>query len=215
MIALYILLGVLAAILLVLFSSVSLRVSYTDDLSIYLRFWFLRFKLYPEKPSKKPDAETKNAQTDKKPSKLKQLIDKNGLKDTLSTVFNTVKIILNSLSKISKHIRIRRLKLIVTAASENPALTGIEYGALCAVVFPFVKLLQNSTKLNEKGAEVSVKSDFIITEPKFQLHTVIKLRVIYILSFGISALVGLVKQNIVKINEEPKIIAESDGEKEK
>ena len=75
--------------------------------------------------------------------------------------------------------------------------------------------MQNSTKLNEKGAEVSVKSDFIITEPKFQLYTVIKLRVIYILSFGISALVGLVKQNIVKINEEPKIIAESDGEKEK
>lgn len=215
MIPVYILSGLLGLILLLLFSNVTLKISFYDDFKVSVGFWFLNFKVYPEKPKKQKPKEVKKVTKEKPKSKLKQLIEKNGLKDTLSTIFNTVKIILNALNKIASHIRIRRLKLYVTAASGDPALTGVEYGALCAVVFPFIKFLQDFVKLNERGADVSVKSDFLADKPKFELRTVIKLRVIYILKFGISALIQLVKENIVKLNEEPKTNAVQNGGQEK
>ena len=215
MIALYIVLGLFFLIALFLFSSIRFVVSYKEDFSVLLGFWFLRFKLYPEKQVKKQKESKSDSEPTRKTSKLKQMIRENGLKNTLSKLFDTVKVVFNSLSKISKHIRIRRLKLIVTAATEDPALTGVEYGAFCSVVFPFVKFLQDFANLNEKGANVSVRSDFLATKPTLELYSVIKIRVIYILSFGISAFIELVKQNIVKMNEEPKIKAETNGGQEK
>ena len=153
MIALLIVLGILAGIALLLLSSVSFKICLDGDVQLIIRYLFIKKKV-PYKPEKVKKAEMEDQKgTDRKPKKsepyLKKSIREKGIAATVSELSDVLFAILKKLGNIIRHIRVRRFRLNITAAADDPAVTAIEYGSICAVVFPAVSVLKNSMKFNE------------------------------------------------------------------
>ena len=115
MIALYIILGFIAVVLVLLLSSVTVKGSVNDSVYVKVGFLFYQKTVVP-----KPEKQTENESSDqeiKKPNKIRELIDKKGLVATICELAGIVKDILISSCKTVKHIRVKRFLCVVTAAS--------------------------------------------------------------------------------------------------
>lgn len=193
MLALYIILGVVLFITLILISSISVCISIIDDLRITVRFWFLRFNIFPFE--KKKPKENKPTDSEKQ-NYLKKLISENGFLGAVSELISIAKVILKKMGKTSKHIRVRKFFLWIVAASEDPSDTGVLYGSLCGIIFPALRAFQSLLKWNDRKTKVSVTSDFLREKPDFALECKLKLRVYYIVVLGLGVLFELVKRKI-------------------
>ena len=197
MIALYILGGLALLIFLTMFSSVSVSCRVDDDVNAKIRYLFLTFKIPKHsKKRKKKSSDTPKKQA--KPSYIKQLIEQNGLLGAVKELLFIVKTILSRGFKMAHHIRVKRFKTVVTAASDDPARTAVEYGALCSVVFPALSGFQSLMKWNDRKTEVVVNSDFCTDKPTLFIDFKIKLRLFFIVKAGLSVIIALVKRKISK-----------------
>lgn len=206
MILLYILLGILALLALILFSSASAEAKIADDFTATVKFWFLKLTFPAKKPKRikdkpKTDADSKEEKAEeKKPGFIKIMIDEKGVTSAIGELFAVLKSILTEFGRLTKHIRIKRFKFFVNVATDDSALTAVEYGAVCAVVFPAVRFIEDNTKLNRKKTNVFVNSDFVSGKSKIELDAKVKIRVIFLFMFAIKALIQLVK---LKLNNQP------------
>ena len=195
MIALYILGALALLIFLLLFSSVSVSCRIDDDVKVKIRYLFIKFNLPKHRKSKKSQAKnTPKKQT--KSNYIKQLIEQNGLLGAIKELLFIVKTILSRGFKMAHHIRVKRFNMLVTAASDDPAKTAVEYGALCSIVFPALSGFQSMMKWNDRKTEVVVNSDFCTDKPTLFIDFKIKLRLYFIVIAGLSVILALVKRKI-------------------
>lgn len=197
MVALYIVLGVVLLVLLLLFCNISAQIFIDDDITIKIGYLLYRKKLPLNKPKKEKSKSDANAK--KEPSAIKKMVKEQGLRNTIVQLIDVVKVLLQKLGGLAKHIRVKRFDLSVTVADKDPATTGIEYGALCAVVYPFIGILKNTLIFNEKKANVLLNADFENGKPKFKFYAKLKVRFLFVLIAAIGALMVLVKSNLIKI----------------
>lgn len=205
MLALYIVLGFLFLIALILFSSISVNISINPEISLDLRFWFLKFKIPLDKKNKPEKEEKSQSSEEPKPHKknyFKDSIKNKGIAATVTELFDILKVLFSEFDRLLKHLRIKKFKLLINVASHDPAVTAVEYGAVCAVVFPAVKLVEDKTKLSRKGTRVTVNSDFNSEKPELIFDAKLKLRVIRILISGLSLLKLLIKLKMADQNKE-------------
>ncbi len=195
MIALYILGAFALLIFLLLFSSVSVSCRVDDDVKVKIRYLFLKFNL--PKHRKKSKAKT-SQKKQAKPSYIKQLIEQNGLLGAIKELLFIVKTILSRGMNLAHHIRVKRFNMVVTAASDDPAKTAVEYGALCSVVFPALSGFQSLMKWNDRKTEVLVNSDFCAEKPTLFIDFKIKLKLFFIVKAGLSVIWALTKRKIAK-----------------
>lgn len=205
MLALYIVLGFLILIALILFSSISVNVSINPEFSLVLRFWFLKFKIPSDKKNKTEKKKDYQKSEEPKPQKknyFKDSIKNKGLTATVTELFDIMKVLFAEFDRLLKHLRIKKFKLLINVASNDPAVTAVEYGAVCAVTFPAVRLIEEKTKLCRKGTRVTVNSDFNSEKPELVLDAKLKLRVIRVLISGFGFLKLLIKLKMADQNKE-------------
>lgn len=196
MIALYIIGGILGLIVLLLFCSVTVIGSVNESVNIKIGYLFYRKTLIPEGQNKK----RKTAENDiKKPNKIREMIDKNGLVATIRELSGIVKIILIKLKKTVKHIRVKKFRCVITVASDDPCKTAIEYGEVSSVAFPLLRGLQELMKWNTCKTKMLVQSDFNGDKPKIEIDFKVKLKLIHILSAVFGVLLTLVKKKVKQI----------------
>lgn len=197
MIALHVLGAFALIILLLLFSSVSVTCRVDDDVKVKIRYLFLTFNL-PKHRKKKIVSENKSQKKQEKPSYIKQLIEQNGLLGAIKELLFIVKTVLSRGFKMAHHIRVKRFNVVVTAASDDPAKTAVEYGALCSVIFPALSGFQSMMKWNDRKTEVVVNSDFCTDKPTLFVDFKIKLRLFFIIKAGLSMIIAIVKRKMAK-----------------
>lgn len=194
MIALYIILGFIAVVLVLLLSSVTVKSSVNDSVYVKVGFLFYQKTVVP-----KPEKQTENESSDqeiKKPNKIRELIDKKGLVATIHELAGIVKDILISSGKTVKHIRVKRFICVVTAASSDPHKTALMYGEASAVVFPLLRGLLELMKWNIRKTKVLVESDFSGDKPRIEIDFKVKLRLFYIVKAAFGVLLSLLKKKI-------------------
>ena len=202
MTAVYIIAGISAFILFLLFSDISVKVCLNKEFSAVVSFWFLSFR-FP-RTKKKKTSKKKRAKNLEKPNALKKMIDENGLLAAVSEIIGTTIKIVEQHQTLTKHIRITDLKINVVVASEDPAKTGVEYGAICSVIFPFATFLDASFKINRRKTNISVTSDFEAEKPKFYLFANLKAKVIYHIGFALKILFILFKKKYSEVSQKTK-----------
>lgn len=195
MIALYIIGAIVLLVFLLLISSVSVFVKYSDELSVKVGFWFFRFNTYPADKSKKRKSK-KIPHKSKNDNLIMKLIAEKGLVAAISEIASIVKILLVKAGKTAKHIRVKKFYFLVTAASADPAKTAVLYGSLCSVVFPALKGFQEIMKFNDRRTKVLVLSDFNNDSPTVEIDLKLKLRVWFILKAAFGVLIQLIKRKI-------------------
>lgn len=189
--------GILGLIILLLFCSVTVKGSVNESLNIEIGYLFYRRTLIPEteKPTKKKSKENDI----KKPNKIREMIDKNGLVATIRELSGIVKVILIKLKKTVKHIYVKKFRCVITVASDDPCKTAIEYGEVSGVAFTILRGLQELMKWNTRKTKMLVQSDFNGNKSKIEIEFKVKLKLYYILSAVLGVLFTLVKTKVAEI----------------
>ena len=196
MIALITIFAVVLVIAFLLLLPICVDVSFDHD--IVLKIKYLGIILFDNKKQKKPKktkAKTKKQNADKSKQKKDNFIlrtyKQKGLLGTISYFSELLSLIFKRLLRLLKHIKFRRFKLNITVATADAANTAIQYGKICAAVYPVVALLEANTDLKTK--EINVSADFDKKKSEFKTSISIKTKVIYLLAITIGAFIQYVK----------------------
>lgn len=188
MIPLIIVLSVLAFIILLLFIPISVHIRYDGDFFVKLKIAGIKaYEVEPKEDTEKPKPDTESdkkakKQTEKAFDKLKKKL---GFAGAVKEIFGFIRSVLERLKESLKHIAIRRLCLDIKVASGDAAATAVEYGAVCAAVYPVLTFIDGI--LNVKMKSINVTADFNSDNSDFGFSVVVRVRIIYliVMAFGV------------------------------
>ncbi len=139
----YILGAVGLVIAALLFSPIVVKVAFEDTLEVVLSFWFVRYRVYPQK--KKTKSPSKKAKAKKQPPS--EPAKKQGVVQKVKQIFNVMGTLVNGSLRLLKNARVRKLNLTLGITGEDAAVAAIHYGQVCSVVYPFLGLIDSHMKL--------------------------------------------------------------------
>lgn len=223
MLVLWILLGVfmLIALLLALPLRIYLQYSAEGELQYRVKYCFLTLadSSKPEQPKKKPVAEKKSKKetTSKKKSgqsgasfllsflgldeistaaKAKQSISKNGLLETIGSVFAAVKKLFSRIFRLVNKGIFRKFDLTVTVGDNDAADAAMHYGALCAAIYPLLTLLDSTMKFRSRN--VDIRCDYSQEHITAAFDGQLYYRPYHILGFAFGLIWQYLKQTLKK-----------------
>ena len=197
--ALYIILFIIAGIVLLLSIPVGINLVLEDELRVYLRVLFLKFKLYPSKKKKFNQRKHEKKKKKKESAKSSVLKERDEIKSkpTLLENISTITEIVRTFFKhFSKHLHVKLTKIHIKVATPDAAETAILYGAVSGAVACLVELIDSITNLGRiKQSSIAVEPDFLSEKSSARLNISL-----YINSFGaiIVILRTLIKYFILK-----------------
>lgn len=169
MIVLYILLGILAFLLILLLIPVQVGVGYQNDLIAWVRYGFIKIRLYPikEKPTakkpsgakkqatKKSEPKKKKASTSDKLSEIAENMKRDSLSETLEEVQQLIQLVKRTTQKLLRALTIDRLYLSLIVATGEADTTAIRYGQACAAISPAATMLHETMRVKKQHVEVT------------------------------------------------------------
>ncbi len=217
MILLYIFGGIAALIILILLTPATVDIKLKDELSVFLKIWFVNIKLTPkkEKPIKLSDFKIARFRKRRLKEQRKYLLSrpkkKSGhitdkeekekpqyaLKENARYGLDILRLaVLKAIKKFGKHLRISLYHLRITVGGEEPDKTAITYGCICQGVSYLTKIFDNHLNMKYPGRtenRIFVGADFTSPKTKIDLHIAFRIKVWHIASVGLSGLFGFLK----------------------
>ncbi len=194
-------LAVIAFLLLLLLCPLCLSVSYEGEWKVKVRYLFVRYPLYPRKPSKKKEKKGKiqkdsleKQKPKEKSSPWRDILKEKGVKGLLSLLKQLANAGSGGAKKLFRHLVIRECSLHVSAGGEDAAQAAIKYGYLCAAVYPAAGAVISNTKC--KHHDIQVLCNFDNQETTFQFHGKCSIQVLFLLAAGWTVLYRFLKSQI-------------------
>ncbi len=187
------LLALLILIALALAVPTRLYVRYAEEITLQVRYLFLKINVpvteeqkarqQSKKKKKKPKPSEKEEKTkkaekgnkqDKKDKKkksnpvvkwLRGLYKKGGVDAIIEAFKKIASLVGNVLKPIFRHIKLRSLKINVVVASDNAADTAVNYGRLCAGVYPALTVILSVVKYDDYTVNICPDFDKTALEP--------------------------------------------------
>ena len=209
----YIILGILAAIIAFLIILLSINavitVHYENDITLSLKWLFLKFNILPskkkeKKPKKKKEKEEPESEVVEEPKKKKDNMFVNfyhnkGVDGVVQLLKDTAKAIGGLFRRIGRAFVFEEIIVSLRVSAGDSAETAIKYGKTCAAAFPAMGVIVNNLRV--KKYDIEVVPDYA------RLHSVIKVRPIKL----INALIIVIFELIVKVVAE--LLMHSDAPK--
>lgn len=197
MIPLIVIICIVAIIAFLLSIKITLKIRYTESLTVYLKIFFVKIKLHPKDKKKKkyphsmskrkakkirdslkkkPKKEKKKTKDKKKEKEESESEENTDLLSIISIVISFVK---NFIKLFARSIRVKASRLKITVASEDAAQTALTYTAITQSVNLFFPLLDNlkTVKKLPKGKELEIKIDFLSDTPTADIDLELYVRV--------------------------------------
>lgn len=194
MIVLYVILGVILIVNILLLFPVTLEVTDGETFGATVKYLFFRFDLKKRKTEdkkKKPKAANKAKKTSKKSASKKK---RPKISDIITEYRDIVFKLAKCAKKLLKRTVIKELNLRITVAEADAAETAVEYGLVCAAVYPALAATEGIFTLKKR--DVAINTDFENHGSQISLFLKVGLRPV----FAISALAGAVAAYIKFIN---------------
>ncbi|MBQ7288377.1 MAG: hypothetical protein IJW78_01495 [Clostridia bacterium] len=124
-------------------------------------------------------------------SYFNELFRQNTLPDAISELFSVLRIVADKADKILCRSTMSRFSLQITAFHADAAAAAIQYGEICAAVYPFLGFL--NSKISFKRQKVEIFCDYTCGKSSFQMD--LKWRLVPLLCIGplIALLFDLIK----------------------
>lgn len=195
--------AVIAVIVILLASWFRVILIYDGSIKIYYRFLFflyrssyakkkrIRLRDYTVKALRKKRNLFKKKQKKKavRPIEKKPAPDRHIIKDLDYLVRIFERIILVIIKKFNRSVRVDIKRLTITVATGDAAQTAIAYGAVSQAVSHLIKLLGQYYKINyTRGAQTGVTADFNEEKWNADIHIIIRIRLLHIVSIVMRAL---------------------------
>ena len=185
---LYIIGGVLLLTALILFLPITAQIKFKDDLSLKIKFLGITVYKLKEKEEKPKEKIDKKEKAEQKPEEKEQgifskLKAKYGFKDAIKEIFEFAGKVIREIKPQLLKIKFRKFKLDLVIVGEDAAMTAIEYGAVCGIVYPVLSFIEQN--LNIKLKQINIEAGFKQSESSFSTSFDIKANVIlfFIIAF--------------------------------
>ena len=195
MIALVVLGVILFLIALLLFLPLTVDLVYDSQFVLLLKYAGVTvFDSEKRVNLKKSKKGKKKADSDTPPEKqgfVKRTYDQKGFLGTVEYFCKLLQLLLKKAWWVVKRFNFSRFKLDFTVATTDAAKTAIEYGKLCAAVYPVLSLLQSIVSF--KPQQVNINADFDKNKYEFKASIRVTTRAFYWLVAALSAAVQFLK----------------------
>lgn len=210
MLALWIILGILALLVLLLVLPLRIYLKYDADGGLRYRVKYLFLTLADSEVPEKPEQPVKKAaEAEKKRSgsgmaakllsflgledvssaaNAKKALNEKGLAEMIRGVFGAVKALFSRISRLMCHGEFRRFDLRIVVGDTDCANAAMSYGELCAAVYPLLAFLESKLKFRRRN--VDLRCDFSAESTEAVFDGQLNYRPVYLLGF----LLGLVGQ---------------------
>lgn len=189
--ALIIVLAILFLLLLILFSKVRLRISYTGRIRLFVSYLFVKVPLYPRKKRKKRKKKRKKKekkQPEKKAEKHGEAPNAPAAKRPLSLgdIRFLVRVLSDALSGIlsraSRHVRVTVNELSLTVGgADDAARAALEYGVLVQSASYLVALCEDTKLLSPvKPSALNLGVNFLSHENIFRFRATVSYPLIFL-----------------------------------
>lgn len=188
MTAVIIILAVLAVVLLLLFLPLCAQIEFNGTFSVKIKYAgisvynSLKAAKGKEETAKKPDGEKNSPKSFEMFESLKQ---KHGTLGAVKELFSLLRAVTEKLKYKLKHIKFKNIFLLIRICSTNAADTAIEYGSVCAAVYPVLSLLD--TFSNVKYKKIDIAADFDSDKPRISFSATVKSRIFFLLMIALCA----------------------------
>lgn len=211
MTALYIILGIIAFFLILLSVKVAVTVHYEDDVTVSLKWLFLKFDILP-KHEKKPKKEKKKKEKEKEkkeneivsePKKKKndnmfvRFYHNRGVEGVVQLLKDAAKALGGMFKRIGRAFLFEELFIALTVGAGDSAETAIKYGKTCSAAFPAMGFIVNNMRVKKYSIDIS--PDFIYGNNAAKLHTRISVRPISLINAIIIVLFELLFKVVIKL----------------
>lgn len=146
----------LGLFILIFISPIHVYVSFFNELSIKIRFWFFCFDL--SKKETKVLKEKNIASKKEKKNFFMDTLKKRGLSGFIDLLKGIVNASSFALKKFLKKVKVDKFSLKITVISEDAAATAINYGKICAIVYPLISSLRSFLRI--MNPQIDIKPDF-------------------------------------------------------
>lgn len=223
---LYTLLGIILFIIMLFLIPVRVTAHYEGSFEMYIKYGFLKIKLFPqkekknkknkkEKPKKDKAENTKQAENteNKKPKdKEKKENSENiflkfyrtqGFDATLQLIADAMNATTGIFGGIFRHFVFRELYLEMIISGPDAAQTAIKYGRISSAVFPAMGYLCSKAKV--KKYDIDISPDFLAVKDEAMFHFQFGLCPIFVTNSVIVAGFKLFKNvllKLIKVNNE-------------
>ena len=192
MVALYILLGLIALIILIFCIKITFELIYDETFSFAIKILFITINIYPEndlerfKKKKKEEPPAEDKPKDEKPKEEKpaeepkeNFVQRFYRVQGFDGVVEFLKDILRALNGffgyvIKKAFVIEKLFLQMYVASGDAAEAAIDYGRTCAAVFPALGYICSTMKVRKYDADINV--DYLAKKSTAMINTAVSVR---------------------------------------
>ena len=131
---------------------------------------------------------------------LKRSADEKGISGTVNKITTVVSLLAGQIGWLLRKFRIHRLHILAICGGEDAADAAMDYGLVCAAIYPLVGYLETNLKTDKNAQDIQIGCDFE-GNAKFDLDVYVSIRIIHILR----ALYNSAVMNAELANEEAKI----------
>lgn len=172
---------ILLLIALVLFLPVSVLVEFKEDFFVKIRFCSIKvYDLKPTEKTEKQETETEKSEIKEKSESLfSKFKEKFGFSGAIKEFFAFFKDVFFHTKGFLRHIKIEKINLFIKIASSDAAKTAIDYGIVCATVYPVLAMIDSVGKIKYK--KIDIKSDFESVSSDFSFGFNVKLKIFFLL----------------------------------
>ena len=123
---------------------------------------------------------------------VKQSLEDSGISATAGQIVHILLLLLGRVVWLLQYCTVKRLKIDAVCGGADAAEAAMEYGAVCAVVYPLIGYVEGNMKVRQKGLDVNIGCDFGQVLGSFALETVISVRIWHVAR----ALLHIVRRNM-------------------
>lgn len=198
MIALKILGIVLCALILLVgaicFIPVSLRLTSKADERLGYKLYVLGVQIPIKKLAGKKSSKAEKSETETEKGEE----DKVKSKPSLDELADIIKALSKQFFWLLKRFKINKLHILSISAGDDAASVAMQYGAICAVLYPITAVIESNMHIKKNATDVSVACDFERDESVFELDIKVSVKVFYLLLAVAAILSDIVKQRAEK-----------------
>ena len=111
---------------------------------------------------------------------IKQDVEESGLSEAIRRIVTIVTLLAGRIFWLLKYCKILKLRIFAVCADEDAADAAIDYGLVCAAVYPFTAYLTSNIKTAKNAENIAVYCDFE-GEKQLEFDLTVSVRIIHLL----------------------------------
>ena len=155
------------------------KIDFDYDGEVFFKVKYICFTLIDSEEKEKKTKKTSKKKKKKDASQKKESTNKQkNITYTIKYYGNMIQLALKQLRWLISFIKIRKFVFDLTVATDNAASTAIEYGEMCAVVYPIISFVQTNTNFKLKTDDINIRPDFDNSDSKLKASVLVKAKLI-------------------------------------